>query len=219
MLAFMAGAIPASILCGNLITKVAYKNLFIVSFIFPIVSYVLLSRIQIDTTVIYIIAGFFILGLGIGVLFGSDNLIVQESVAQEHSGVGVATVQLLQAIGTTLGFSIFGSLLSRNIASGLSGLSDQFPEGTPETILNGGIPQLSDDLLLQIKMVFTEAFQHIFAIGIFFAIVAFIACLFMRKEVLTNRDEALTAKESTNTEEALTARDALTSKEAVTTNT
>ncbi|NRF93483.1 MFS transporter [Paenibacillus frigoriresistens] len=207
-LAFMAGAIPASILCGNLITKIAYKNLFIVSFIFPIVSYVLLSRLQVETTVIYIIVAFFILGLGIGVLFGSDNLIVQESVAQEHSGVGVATVQLLQAIGTTLGFSIFGSLLSRNIASGLSGLSDQFPEGTAKTILNGGIPQgLSADLLLQIKMVFTEAFQHIFAIGIFFTFAAFIACLFMRKEVLTNAEEAVSTK------------DVLTSKEALTRNT
>lgn len=199
-LAFMAGAIPASVLCGNLITKIAYKNLFILSFIFPISSYVLLSRIHVDTTVIYIIVAFFILGLGIGVLFGSDNLIVQESVAKEHSGVGVATVQLFQAIGTTLGFSIFGSLLSRNIASGLSGLSDQFPEGTAQTILNGGIPQgLSADLLLQIKMVFTEAFQHIFAIGIIFAIVAFIACLFMRKEVLTNTEEALTTKEALTT--------------------
>lgn len=29
-LAFMAGAIPASIVCGNLITKIAYKHLFIV---------------------------------------------------------------------------------------------------------------------------------------------------------------------------------------------
>ncbi len=129
-LAFMAGAIPASILCGNLITKVAYKNLFILSFIFPIASYILLSRIHVETTVMYIIVGFFILGLGIGVLFGSDNLIVQESVAKEHSGVGVATVQLFQAIGTTLGFSIFGSLLSRNITTGLSGMSDQFPAGT-----------------------------------------------------------------------------------------
>ncbi|MEW9702220.1 MDR family MFS transporter [Paenibacillus sp. SI8] len=190
-LAFMAGAIPASIVCGNLITKIPYKYLFIVSFVFPIVSYVLLSQIHVDTTVMYMIAAFFILGLGIGVLFGGDNLIVQESVAKEHTGVGVATVQLFQSIGTTLGFSIFGSLLSRNISSGLSGLSGEFPAGTSETIMNGGLPQgLSAELLLKIKMVFAESFQHIFAIGIGFAIVAFIACLFMKKELLTAKEEA-----------------------------
>lgn len=193
-LAFMAGAIPASILCGNLITKVAYKNLFILSFIFPIASYILLSRIHVDTTVMYVIVGFFILGLGIGVLFGSDNLIVQESVAKEHSGVGVATVQLFQAIGTTLGFSIFGSLLSRNISTGLAGMSDQFPPGTAETILNGGIPKgLSADLLLRIKTVFADSFQHIFAIGIGFAVVAFIACFFMKREVLSSSQEDASA--------------------------
>ncbi|WNR44203.1 MDR family MFS transporter [Paenibacillus roseipurpureus] len=197
-LAFMAGAIPASILCGNLITKVAYKHLFIPSFLFPIASYIMLSRIHVDTTVMYIIVGFFILGLGIGVLFGSDNLIVQESVAKEHTGVGVATVQLFQAIGTTLGFSIFGSLLSRNITTGLSSLSDQFPAGTSETILNGGIPQgLSPDLLLRIKTVFAESFQHMFVIGIGFAVVALIACFFMKHEVLSSHEGEAAVSAST----------------------
>jgi hypothetical protein len=102
----------------------------------------------------------------------------------------VATVQLFQAIGTTLGFSIFGSLLYRNITSGISGLSDQFPVGTSETIMNGGTPQgLSADILLRIKLVFTEAFQHIFAISTIFGIVAFIACWFMKKEMLTSKEE------------------------------
>ncbi|MDD9268055.1 MDR family MFS transporter [Paenibacillus sp. GCM10023248] len=189
-LAFMAGAIPASIICGRLITRVAYKRLFIVSFLFPVASFILLSRLHTDTTVLYIIASFFIMGLGIGVLFGSDNLIVQESVAKEHSGVGVATVQLFQAIGTTLGFSIFGSLLSRQIVTGITGLSGQFPSGTSETIMNGGMPQgLSADLLLKIKLVFAESFQHIFAISIVFAIAAFAACLLLKKEVLSSKEE------------------------------
>ncbi|WP_248924065.1 MDR family MFS transporter [Paenibacillus hamazuiensis] len=189
-LAFMAGAIPASIVCGNLITKIAYKYLFLVSFLFPIVSYVLLAQIHVGTTAMYIVASFFIMGLGIGVLFGGDNLIVQESVEKEHTGVGVATVQLFQSIGATLGFSIFGSLLSRNITGGIAGLSGQFPAGTGETIMNGGIPAgLPADLILQIKTVFAEAFQNIFAIGIGFAVAAFIACWFMRKERLTAKEE------------------------------
>ncbi|MGG1517919.1 MDR family MFS transporter [Paenibacillus oryzisoli] len=189
-LGFMAGAIPASMVCGNLITKVAYKNLFVVSFVFPIASYIMFAYLQVDTTVLYVIVASFILGLGIGVLFGSDNLIVQESVAKEHTGVGVATVQLFQAIGTTLGFSIFGSLLSRNIASGLEGMSDRFPAGTADSIKNGGLPSgLPADLVLSIKTVFTDAFQHIFAIGIGFAVVAFIVCFFMKKEVLSSNKE------------------------------
>lgn len=193
-LAFMAGAIPASILCGFLITKIAYKYLFITSFVLPIVGYVLLSQIDVNTTVLYIIIAFFILGLGIGVLFGSDNLIVQETVEKEHTGVGVATVQLFQSLGATLGFSIFGSLLSRNIHDGIIGLSDRFPAGTSEAITNGGIPEgLPADLLLQIKTVFASAFQHMFWIGSLFAAVAFVICWFMKKEVLTPKQETAQA--------------------------
>lgn len=190
-LAFMAGAIPASMICGNLITKIPYKYLFIISFIFPIVSYVLLSRVQVDTTVLYIVVAFVIMGLGIGVLFGGDNLIVQESVDQEHMGVGVATVQLFQSIGATLGFSIFGSLLAKNITTGIGQLSAEFPPGTEQSIMNGGIPVgLPTELLLQIKSIFAVAFQHMFAIGIGFAVVAFIVCWFMKREVLAQKEDA-----------------------------
>ncbi|MBW7461882.1 MFS transporter, partial [Paenibacillus sepulcri] len=134
-LAFMAGAIPMSVLCGFLITRVAYKYLFIVSFILPIAGYLILSRIDVETTVIYILVAFFVLGLGIGVLFGSDNLIVQETVDKEHTGVGVATVQLFQSLGATLGFSIFGSMLSRHIHDGIAGMSNQFPAGSAASIM------------------------------------------------------------------------------------
>ncbi|MCR8634046.1 MDR family MFS transporter [Paenibacillus radicis (ex Xue et al. 2023)] len=186
MLAFMAGAIPASILCGFLITKIPYKHLFVSSFVLPVAGYLVLSRIDVSTTVLYVIIAFFILGLGIGVLFGSDNLIVQETVDKEHTGVGVATVQLFQSLGATLGFSIFGSLLSRNIHNGIDQLSDQFPAGTSDSIMNGGIPEgIPADLLLQIKTVFAGAFQQMFMIGTLFAIAVFIICWFMKKEVLT----------------------------------
>lgn len=190
-LAFMAGAIPASILCGFLITKIAYKYLFVTSFVLPIIGYIVLSQVDVSTTVLYIIVAFFILGLGIGVLFGSDNLIVQETVDKEHTGVGVATVQLFQSLGATLGFSIFGSLLSRNIHGGIAGLSGQFPAGTSESIMNGGIPSgLSAGLIEQIKTVFAEAFQFMFLIGAIFAAAAFVICWFMKKEVLTPQQEA-----------------------------
>ncbi len=121
-LGFMAGAIPASVLCGFLIAKVAYKHLFVASFALPIAAY---------------------------------------------------------------------WMLSRNIHGGIANLSGEFPDGTSETILNGGFPPgLSVELVHQIKGVFAGAFQHMFAIGIAFAVAAFVLTLFLRKEVLTQRTEA-----------------------------
>lgn len=189
MLAFMAGAIPSSILNGFLITRIAYRNLFIVSFLLPIVGFLLLSRIGIDTTVLYIIVSFFILGIGMGALFGGDNLIVQESVDKEHSGIALSTVQLFQALGATIGLSIFGSLLANQIRSGVAGLAGQLPPGTANNIETGGIPPgLAPDLLTQVQTAFADAFQNIFTISVGFVIAAFFICWFLKKEVLKKRE-------------------------------
>lgn len=190
MLAFMAGAIPSSIVNGFLITKVPYRNLFIVCFLMPIAGFYLLTQIGVTTSVLYIVITFFILGLGIGVLFGSDNLIVQESVPKADSGSALGTVQLFQSLGATIGLSIFGSLLARHINQGVSKLASELPEGTAANIATGGIPQgLPHDLLVKVQTVFADAFQSIFGISFVFVIAAFVACWFLKKEVLQKREE------------------------------
>ncbi|THF82665.1 MDR family MFS transporter [Cohnella fermenti] len=194
-LAFMAGAIPISILIGFLITRVPYRTLFIVSFILPIIGMYLLTQIGVGTTVLYIIVTFVILGVGMGALFGGDNLIVQESVAKEHSGIALSTVQLFQSIGMTIGMSVFGSLLAKNIRTGVMDLSDQLPEGAAESIAKGDIPQgLSADTIGKVHEAFSDAFQNIFAIGLGFAVAAFVIVWFLKKEVLSKKEEEPTGE-------------------------
>ncbi|RUS46113.1 MDR family MFS transporter [Cohnella sp. AR92] len=189
-MALMAGAIPVSILIGFLITRVPYRNIFIVAFILPIIGMYLMTQIGVGTTVLYIIVAFFILGLGIGALFGGDNLIVQESVDKKDSGIALSTVQLFQSIGTTIGMSVFGSLLAKNIKSGVMELSDQLPNGAADSIAKGDIPAgLSADVIGKVNAAFSDAFQNIFAIGFGFAIAAFVIVWFLKKEVLSKRDE------------------------------
>lgn len=189
MLAFMAGAIPSSILNGFLITRIPYRNLFIVCFFLPIVGVIMLTQLSIGTTPLYIIIAFFILGLGLGALFGGDNLIVQESVAKENSGVALGTVQLFQSLGATIGLSIFGSLLARNIKNGLSGMAGELPPGTANNIETGGIPAgVSHELLVKVQLVFVSAFHDIFIIALVFITAAFFICWFLKKEVLVKRE-------------------------------
>ncbi|GAA4877132.1 MDR family MFS transporter [Paenibacillus vulneris] len=189
-LAFMAGAIPSSIVNGFLITRVAYRQLFIVSFLLPVIGFFLLMQIQVSTTVWFIIVSFFILGVGLGALFGGDNLIVQESVDSRDSGIALSTVQLFQSLGATIGLSVFGSMLSRNIKNGVAGLSDQLPPGTAEHIETGGIPAgISPALVTQVKEAFAHAFQHMFSISFGFVIAAFFVCWFLKKEVLSKKEK------------------------------
>ncbi|MFB5677389.1 MDR family MFS transporter [Paenibacillus terreus] len=189
MLAFMAGAIPSSIINGFLITRIPYRNLFITCFTLPVIGVYLLTQLGIHTSVVYIVISFFILGLGLGALFGGDNLIVQESVSRDNSGIAISTVGLVQSLGTTVGLSVFGSLLAKQIKDGVSSMAGQLPAGNAEHLMTGGIPKgLSADLLLRVQNVFVDSFQNMFMIAFGFIIAAFVTCWFLKKGVLSSKE-------------------------------
>ncbi|MCM3542470.1 MDR family MFS transporter [Priestia megaterium] len=192
-LPMMVGAVATSIVSGFLLTKVRYRELFVISFIMPVIGFYLFSKLNISTTTLQVIVFFFITGLGLGVMFGGDNLIVQESVEKEHKGIALATVPLFQSIGATVGVSMFGTLLSSTLTSKLSSLGDELPKSMADNMNNlaaGGIPNgLTPELFIKIKVLFIESFQHIYTYAFVLTIIAFVLCFFLKKEVLSSKPE------------------------------
>ncbi|OWA33635.1 MFS transporter [Saccharibacillus sp. O16] len=185
MMAAMAGAIPSSMLNSFLITKVAYRKLFIVFMFLPLIGLVMLMQLTPSVPLLYVLVAFFIMGIGMGILFGSDNLIIQESVDPAHSGVAVSSVQLFQSIGATIGLSVFGSLLAKHIRDGIHGMAGQLPAGSEESVISGSLPEgLSASALQQIHQIIASSFDQLFAIGLGFAIVAYVFCWFLSPGVL-----------------------------------
>lgn len=193
-LPMMVGAILSAMISGFLLTKVRYRELFGIAFIMPIIGFYLFSHMNIHTTIVQIIIFFLITGLGLGVMFGGDNLIVQESVDKEHKGIALATVPLFQSIGATVGVSIFGTLLSSTLTSKLGTLGNNLPKNMSEhmnSLAAGGIPDgLSPELFTKIKTLFVESFQHIYLYSFVIAIIAFVLCWFLKKEVLSSKEES-----------------------------
>ncbi|MED4208468.1 MDR family MFS transporter [Priestia megaterium] len=192
-LPMMVGAVATSIVSGFLLTKVRYRELFVISFIMPVIGFYLFSKLNISTTTLQVIVFFFITGLGLGVMFGGDNLIVQESVEKEHKGIALATVPLFQSIGATVGVSMFGTLLSSTLTSKLSSLGDELPKSMANnmnSLAAGGIPSgLTPELFMKIKVLFIESFQHIYTYAFVLTIIAFVLCFFLKKEVLSSKSE------------------------------
>lgn len=191
-LPMMVGAIGSAMICGFLLTKVRYRELFAIGFMMPVIGFYLFAfHLGINTTIVDIIIFFVISGLGLGVLFGGDNLIVQESVEEEHKGVALATVPLFQTIGATVGTSIFGTLLSSTLISKLSSLGGQLPKSMTEhmnDLAAGGIPEgLPSSLMITVKTMFVESFQHIYLYSFLAMILTFILSWFLKKEVLSSK--------------------------------
>jgi len=199
MMAAMAGAIPSSMLISFLITKVAYRKLFITFMFLPLVGLVMLMQLTSAVPLMYVLAAFFIMGVGMGVLFGSDNLIIQESVDPAHSGVAVSSVQLFQSIGATIGLSVFGSLLAKHIRDGIHRIAEQLPAGSEESVIAGSMPQgLSSSVLQHIHQIIASSFDQLFAIGLGFAAVAYLFCWFLSPGVLgkANKQESADTKQT-----------------------
>ena len=188
-LPLMIGAVLASVVSGRLITKVPYRDdIRRLDGAAGALAFFLMTTINMHTKIIAIVGYFVILGLGFGVLF-NNNLIVQESVAKENSGVALTSVTLFQSFGMTIGVSIFGSLLAAKITSGIGKLAGDLPADAAKQLggaAQGGIPQgLDPGLVEQIKGVFSSAFQHLYWVSFVFALIVVVICLFLKREVLT----------------------------------
>ncbi|SHE50335.1 drug resistance transporter, EmrB/QacA subfamily [Seinonella peptonophila] len=189
----MVGAVISSMICGYLLTKVRYRELMAIAFIMPIIGFYLFTQINLHTTVIQLIIYFVITGLGLGILFGGDNLIIQESVEDKHKGVALATVPLFQTIGATVGVSIFGSILSSTLTSKLQSISHALPKeilGNLHNFATSGIPDhLAPHLVNLLKTAFIQSFQHIYFYALICSIIAFVLTWFLKKEVLLSKND------------------------------
>ncbi|MEW9702504.1 MDR family MFS transporter [Paenibacillus sp. SI8] len=186
-LPLMVGAILSSVVSGRLMTKVSYRTIFIVSMLLPAIGFYLMTGLHANTRIIEICGYFIILGLGFGVLF-NNNLIVQESVTKENSGIALTSVTLFQSFGLTIGVSVFGSLLASQITAGIGKLASTMPAGNDSlsTAAQGGIPKGLDAQLVEgIKTVFSDSFQHLYWISFGFAIAVIVICFFLKREVLS----------------------------------
>lgn len=192
MLPLMAGAVLSSIISGRMITKLPYRTIFIASMVMPAIAFYLMTNLNMHSSLIEIIAFFLILGLGFGVLF-NNNLIIQESVHKENSGIALTSVKLFQSFGLTIGVSVFGSLLASTITSGTDKLAGSLSAGQMEGLSHaaqGGIPQgLDPSVVEQIKGVFSNAFQHLYWVSFVFMLIVFVICFFLKREVLTVSDK------------------------------
>jgi hypothetical protein len=159
-----------------------------------------------DTLRLEVVRGMVIVGLGIGLIQPVYTLAVQNSAPREHLGSATASTQFFRSIGSTMGVSIFGSVLltiyKHDFASGV-------PAGTPEIALRpfhnplmlaqirpqleagfgrfpGGL-QLLKLLMANVRMALVHGIHAIFVVGAIIMVGAFILNAFLREVPLKSK--------------------------------
>jgi len=116
VLPLLGGLMATSILSGFLASKTGrYKPFILGGYVMVLVGIVLLSRIGPDTTIPDLGWRMFIMGVGIGPTQSLFNLAIQNAVQPSQIAVATSTSQFFRQIGSTVGVTIFGTMLTGSL--------------------------------------------------------------------------------------------------------
>ena len=126
VLPLLVGLMGTSILSGFLASKTGrYKPFILGGYVVVMIGLVLLSRIGPDTTIPDLGWRMFIMGVGIGPTQSLFNLAIQNAVQPSQIAVATSTSQFFRQIGSTVGVTIFGTMLTGSL---LVELPKQLPQ-------------------------------------------------------------------------------------------
>jgi EmrB/QacA subfamily drug resistance transporter len=151
----MMAAVVGSIAAGQFTSRTGkYKVLALAGSCLLAIGMILFARMNGETVRSEVVLGMVIVGLGIGLIQPVYTLAVQNAAPREHMGAATASTQFFRSIGSTMGVSIFGSVLltiyKHDFASGV-------PTGTPAIALK---PFNNPLMLSQIRPQLEAGFGH-----------------------------------------------------------
>jgi EmrB/QacA subfamily drug resistance transporter len=123
LIPMMVGLLTMSIVSGQLISRRGRYRVFpIVGTGVMVIGLLLLSRLNIGTSLLASSLYLLVLGLGLGSVMQVLVLAVQNAVSYELLGAATSGVTLFRGIGGSLGAAVFGSIFSSRLASALKGV-------------------------------------------------------------------------------------------------
>ena len=121
LIPYMLGWVGASMIVGRLVTRTGRYKLFpIVGSTVATVGFVLLSRLGPDASRLHIVAVMVVTGIGMGPLFQTYTVAVQNAVPGTEIGSSTAALQFIRSIGGALGLAAFAAVLTSRLGSELA---------------------------------------------------------------------------------------------------
>ena len=124
LLPLVAGIMVSSIASGQIISRTGrYKIFMQIGIVIATISMVGLAMLTPDKPFLYEALVMVPLGLGLGVLMPTMNLVVQSEFKQHELGVATSSSQLFRSLGSTVGTAVFGAMLTAGIIASLGDTS------------------------------------------------------------------------------------------------
>jgi EmrB/QacA subfamily drug resistance transporter len=179
----MAGVLLSSIIAGRLISASGRIKPYIVTgSVVLVLGFALLGTIDHQTSLVFVGVAMLLVGVGVGMVMQNLVLAVQNTVALKDIGAASSSVAFFRSLGGTIGVSVLGAVLARQVASRTSeGLT---AAGIPasgsaggSTLDIGGLPPAVQDI---VRAAYGDATGHIFLLSAAIAVVGIIAAVLLK---------------------------------------
>jgi EmrB/QacA subfamily drug resistance transporter len=184
----MAGVLGSSIVAGRLITRSGrIKPYIVVGAVVLVIGFGLLGTIDHLTSLWFIGAAMFLVGVGVGMTMQNLVLAVQNTVALREIGAASSTVAFFRSLGGTIGVSVLGAVLARRVADQIT--SDLAAAGVPASASGSASGSLNLNALPDavehiVRAAYGDATGHIFIISAAIAAVGVLAAVLLKPVTL-----------------------------------
>lgn len=183
------GLLATSLSSGAIVGRTGrYKVFPVLGTAVMAIAFVLLSRMNADTSLLVQSLYLLVLGCGIGLSMQVLILIVQNTVDFADLGVATSGVTFFRTIGSSFGAAIFGSFFSNFLADRLTpalAASGAPPDAANSPIVLHGLPR---DVATPIIDAYTDSLNLVFLFAAPVAVVGFVLALCLKQVPL--RDTA-----------------------------
>ncbi|MBO2463349.1 MDR family MFS transporter [Actinomadura violacea] len=184
----MVGVLGSSTIVGRLTTRTGKVKSYIVAGVIVLTAgFAALATIDQSTSLVFVGAGMFLVGAGVGMAMQNLVLVVQNSVHLNEIGAASGTVTFFRSLGGTIGVSVLGAVLanrvSDNIAHGLSRIGVNPAAGGGDTG-NLDVSALPGPIREIVRAAYGDATGHIFLFSALIAVVGIVAAAFLKPVTL-----------------------------------
>ncbi|MDL4773841.1 MULTISPECIES: MDR family MFS transporter [Thermomonosporaceae] len=183
----MLGVLGSSTVVGRFTTKTGKVKPFIVAGTVALTAgFALLATIDHQTSLWFVGAGMFLVGVGVGMSMQNLVLVVQNSVHLNEVGAASGSITFFRSLGGTIGVSVLGAVLANqvtaNITHGLArlGMSGSGSKAGGDLDVDG----LPAPIREVVRAAYGDATSRIFLISAAIAVVGIVAAAFLKPVML-----------------------------------
>jgi len=186
----MAGILIASIVAGRLISRTGRIKPFIVGGAISLtVGFAGLGLVDHRTPIVAMSAAMLLVGVGVGTTMQNFVLVVQNAVPLKDVGAASSTVAFFRSLGGTIGVSVLGAVLARQVAARIN--QDLAAAGGQNV---GALPTQAQEI---VRAAYGDATGHIFLISAVVALLGVVAAVLLKSVTLRTSLDLSAAKAAT----------------------